>query len=209
MSGCCDIESTTAAAHREDHARVLRVVLAINVVMFAAELGAGIVARSTALLADALDMLGDAGVYGLSLYALARGARWRAGASLTKGLVMAGFGLGLVAEAVLKLEAGVVPAAPLMGVFGALALAANVACAWLLLRHRGDDLNMRSAWLCSRNDVLANLGVLAAAAGVALTASLWPDVVVGLAIAAVVLHAAVGVVRDSLRELRGEVPAAG
>ncbi|NIR31726.1 MAG: cation transporter [Gammaproteobacteria bacterium] len=201
-SDCCDAKGAELSALRERQSRTLRLVLAINVSMFVVELGAGIAARSTALLADSLDMLGDAGVYALSLYALTRSERWRVGASLAKGLVMAAFGAGLVVEATFKATSGVVPAAPLMGVFGLVALAANAVCAWLLLRHRDDDLNLRSAWLCTRNDVLANLGVLAAAAAVAVTDSLWPDVLIGLAIAAVVLRSAVGVVRDSARALR-------
>ncbi|GIX49718.1 MAG: hypothetical protein KatS3mg131_3929 [Candidatus Tectimicrobiota bacterium] len=197
MDACC---SPAALATRQQ--RVLWLVLAINSAMFLAETTAGLLAHSTALLADALDMLGDALVYGLSLYALRRGETWRAGAALGKGLIMAAFGLGVVGEAVSKALHGTVPRAPLMGVFGVLALAANLACFALLLRHRGDDLNLRSAWLCSRNDVLANAGVLLAAAGVALSGTLWPDLVIGLLIATLFLASAGGVIRAAATALR-------
>jgi len=148
-----------------------------------------------------LDMFGDAAVYGLSLYALHRTVRWRAGAALGKSLLMAGFGLVVIGDVVLKVDAGVVPAAPLMGVFGTVALAANLVCALLLLRFRSGEINMRSTWLCSRNDVLANLGVLIAAGLVAYTGSLWPDVAIGLLIAGVFAHSALRVFREALGEL--------
>jgi len=191
---------------RERQQGVLQLVLAINAVMFVAEGAAGLVAHSTALLADSLDMLGDAFVYALSLYALHRSANWSAGAALTKGVIMAAFGIGVVVEAVFKLSAGVVPEGGLMGIFGILALAANVSCLFLLMRHRSDDLNMRSTWVCSRNDVIANGGVLLAAAGVAMTGTVWPDIVIGLVIAGFFLVSAWGVIRASLTELRTGVP---
>jgi Co/Zn/Cd efflux system component len=181
---------------------VLQLVLVINAVMFIVESTAGLLAHSTALLADSLDMLGDAFVYGLSLYALHRSASWRAGAALTKGIIMAAFGVGVVIEAVLKLVAGVVPVGSLMGMFGMLALAANVSCLVLLIRHRSDDLNMRSTWVCSRNDVIANGGMLLAAAGVAITGTAWPDILMGLLIAGIFLSSAWGVIRASLTAFR-------
>jgi len=119
---------------------------------------------------------------------------------------MATFGVGVVIEAVLKLVTGVVPAGSLMGLFGMLALAANVSCLVLLLRHRRDDLNMRSTWVCSRNDVIANGGVLLAAAGVALTGTAWPEIRIGLLIAGIFLSTAWGVIRASLTDCRTGVP---
>lgn len=202
MEHCCDTKTETLAALRARQQGVLQLVLAINAVMFVVEGTAGLLAHSTALLADSLDMLGDALVYGLSLYALHRSAAWRAGAALTKGIIMAVFGVGVVVEAGLKMVTGVVPAEGMMGVFGALALTANVSCLVLLLRHRSDDLNMRSTWLCSRNDVIANGGVLLAAAGVALTGTAWPDMLIGLLIASLFLGSAWGVIRASVAELR-------
>jgi len=194
---CCQAKAQEIEQARGAFGRVLWVVLAINAAMFAAEFGAGLVARSTALMADSLDMFGDAAVYGLSLYALHRTARWRAGAALAKSLLMAGFGLLVIGDVFLKVATEVVPVAPLMGAFGALALAANLACAVLLLRFRSGEINMRSTWLCSRNDVLANLGVLLAAGLVASTQSPWPDVVIGLLIAGVFLQSAWGVFREA------------
>lgn len=182
--------------------RVLQIVLGINGAMFLVEFGAGLLAGSTALLADSVDMLGDALVYGFSLYVVSRGSVWQARAALLKGTVMAVFGLGVLAEAVLKIVRGIVPAAGLMGGIGLLALVANAVCLFLLWRCRADDINMRSAWLCSRNDVMANVGVLVAAGAVALTGSAWPDIAVGLLIAGLFVISATSVVRAARRALR-------
>ena len=206
MEHCCNHKTETLSVLRERQQGVLQLVLVINAVMFVAEGAAGLVAHSTALLADSLDMLGDAFVYALSLYALHRSASWRAGAALTKGVIMAAFGIGVVMEAVFKLSVGVAPEGSLMGIFGLLALAANVSCLFLLMRHRSDDLNMRSTWVCSRNDVIANGGVLLAAAGVAITGTVWPDILIGLVIAGFFLVSAWGVIRASLTELRTAIP---
>jgi cation diffusion facilitator family transporter len=206
MEHCCHHKTETLSVLRERQQGVLQLVLAINAVMFVAEGTAGLVAHSTALLADSLDMLGDAFVYALSLYALHRSTRWRAGAALTKGVIMAAFGIGVVMEAMFKMSAGVMPEGSLMGIFGIIALAANVSCLILLMRHRSDDLNMRSTWVCSRNDVIANGGVLLAAAGVAMTGTVWPDILIGLVTAGFFLISAWGVIRASLLEFRTGVP---
>jgi cation diffusion facilitator family transporter len=198
MDQCCENKTETLVVLQNRQRGVLQLVLAINAVMFVAEGTAGLLAHSTALLADSLDMLGDAVVYGLSLYALQRSAAWRAGAALTKGVIMAAFGVGVVIEAVLKTVTGVVPEESLMGIFGGLALLANVLCFVLLMRHRTDDLNMRSTWVCSRNDVIANGGVLLAAAGVGITGTVWPDILIGLLIAGLFIVSAYGVIRASL-----------
>jgi Co/Zn/Cd efflux system component len=175
------------------------VVLAINVAMFFVELMAGLMAQSTALLSDSADMLGDAVVYGFSLYVIARGPVWQARAALLKGGIMAVFGAGILVEAGTKLTRGVTPSADLMSGIGLLALVANASVLVFLWRHRADDLNMRSVWLCSRNDVVANAGVLLAALGVALTGSAWPDVAVGLGIASLFVASAAGVILAALR----------
>ncbi len=182
--------------------RVLQIVLWINVVMFLVECGAGLLADSTALLADSVDMLGDAIVYGFSLYVVGRGSAWQARAALLKGVVMAAFGVGVLVQAALKIVRGTVPAADLMGGIGLLALAANLGCLLLLRRRRADDINMRSAWLCSRNDVSANAGVLLAAAAVFVTGSGWPDVAMGLLISAMFTTSAVGVLGEARRSLQ-------
>lgn len=200
MDACCEVWTDIPERQR----RVLRLVLWINTTMFVVELGAGLLAHSTALLADSVDMLGDAIVYAFSLYVVGRGIVWPARAALLKGAIMAAFGLAVVLEVALKIARGLVPDADLMGGVGVLALAANAACLALLWRRRGDDINMRSVWLCSRNDVVANLAVLVAAAGVHLTGSAWPDIVVGLLIAAMFGRSALDVIRAARRELRAE-----
>jgi cation diffusion facilitator family transporter len=195
MDECCAV-----APIAERQRRVFVIVLWINVAMFLLEAIAGIVSYSTALLADSVDMLGDAIVYGFSLYAVGRGAMWQARAATLKGAVMAAFGLGVLAQAVVKITQGLVPSAEIMGVIGLLALAANVVCLTLLWRHRADDINMRSAWVCSRNDVIGNLGVLLAAVGVTLTGSAWPDIGIGVLVAAVFCRSAIQIIKDARQE---------
>ena len=201
MDECCEAKSHELAALRHRQQRVLVTVLVVNAAMFVVEFGGGLVARSTALLADSLDMLGDSLVYGFSLFVLHRSAVWRARAALTKGVVMLAFGVGVLVEAALRLRAGVPPEAPAMAAIGALALVANAYCFSLLWRHRGDDINLRSTWLCSRNDLIANASVLGGAGLVAWSGSLWPDLIVGVGIAALFLRTAASVLRESLHEL--------
>lgn len=188
--------------YTERQRRVLRVVLWINAVMFLVEATAGLLAHSTALLADSVDMLGDAIVYGFSLYVIARGAVWQARGALLKGVIMALFGLGVLAQVTVKIMSGIVPVAVTMGVIAAIALAANAVCLALLWQRRTDDVNMRSAWTCSLNDVAGNVGVLVAGGGVALTGKGWPDILVGLLIAAMFMTSAASVIRDARRHLR-------
>ncbi len=192
MDECCEIRPV-----HDRQRRVLQVVLWINLGMFLAELGAGLVAHSTALVADSADMLGDAIVYGFSLYVVARAPVWQARAALLKGVIMAAFALGIVIEVATKLARGLTPEAAIMWVVALAALVANAAVLGLLWRHRTDDINMRSAWLCSRNDVIANGGVVLAALGVGLTGSAGPDILVGLGIAALFATSAVGVIREA------------
>jgi len=198
MKDCCEVTADYTARQR----RVLRVVLWINGTMFLVEATAGMLAHSTALLADSIDMLGDAIVYGFSLYVVARGPAWQARGALLKGSIMAAFGAGVLCEVIMKFIGGVVPVAETMGAIGTMALAANVVCLALLWPRRTDDVNMRSAWTCSLNDVAGNAGVLLAGAGVALTSQAWPDIIVGLLIAALFVISAVGVIRDARRHLR-------
>jgi Co/Zn/Cd efflux system component len=208
VDACCQAKSVELAALRKRQARVLCGVLAVNAAMFGLEFGAGVLAGSTALLGDSLDMLGDALVYAFSLYVLHRSPAWRAGAALVKGIVMLAFGAGVLVEAGVELATGSAPSARAMAGVGALALAANAFCFALLWRHRADDLNLRSTWLCSRNDLVANTAVLAAAALVARTGSVWPDVLVGGGIALLFLRTAALVLRESLAEL-GRLRSAG
>ena len=195
MSNCCNDKACELEALRGRQGSVLKIVLAINAAMFLVEIGAGLMAHSTALLADSLDMLGDALVYAFSLYVLARGARWQAVSAIFKGSVMAVFGFFVLGEAAYKsLYYSVLPVAETIGIIGVTALLANSLCLGLLWRHRSDDINMRSVWLCSRNDIIANTSVLLAAAGVWLTESGLPDIIIGLFIAAIFLRSAFHVI---------------
>jgi len=190
-------------ARRADQKRVLQAVLAINAIMFVVEFGAGLVAGSAALMADSVDMLGDALVYALSLHAIDRSARWKSGAALAKGLFILLFGIAVLVDIAIKVGSGVPPSSMLMLAFGGIALAANLACLRLLWRFRAQDVNMASTFECSRNDVISNVGVLAAAGGVAWFASPWPDIAVGAAIAGLFLRSAVRVIGAAVPGLRG------
>lgn len=203
---CCSSKGVELEklARQADQRRVLVIVLAVNLTMFFAEFGAGLVAGSSALMADATDMLADAFVFGLSLYAIARSDRWKAGVAAFKGALILVLGLGILVNVVVKIQSGVPPSSTLMLVFGGLALVANVVCLGLLWRFRRQDVNMASTWECSRNDVISNIGVLAAAGLVAATSSPWPDILIGLAMAVVVLRSAVRVLGDSLPQLRAQ-----
>ena len=205
MDSCCQDKACELEALQRRQSKTLWIVLGINGGMFGAEVTFGLLAGSTALLADSLDMLGDALVYGFSLYVVGRSTRWRAGAALLKGVIMAGFGLMVLSQVGYRLASPEVPDYQLIGVAGALALTANVVCLLLLTRCRNDDLNMRSTWLCSRNDIIANLGVLGAATAVFATGSMWPDLAVGLLITVVFVRTAVYVVRQAVPELRPTV----
>lgn len=200
--GCCEDSACAVGQLQARQSRTLKWVLLINSVMFGVEFGAGLAAGSVALMADSLDMLGDALVYTLSLYAVTRGLRWKAGAALVKGLVMAGFGLFVLGQVAYRIFNAVPPEAATMGAVGLLALAANLVCLRLLTRHRDEDINMRSVWLCSRNDIIANVSVLVAAGLIATIHQPWPDWVVGFGIAALFLHSAWRVVRQARHEVR-------
>ena len=202
ISTCCEDKSCEITKLRESHGKVLWAVLVINAAVFFLGGAAGLLAHSTALLADALDMLGDALVYGFSLFVLARSLRWQAGAALAKGSFMLVFGFGVLAEAIHKMLYPTMPDVAMMGIIGSIALKANLVCFFLLYRHRSDNLNMSSTWLCSRNDIIANFGVLAAAGSSYLLVSRWPDILVGGLIAILFLSSSVVVLRQSVGALR-------
>jgi len=202
MAGCCDSKSDELTALHQRQGKVLWAVLAINAVLFVAEFTVGWIARSTALLGDSLDMLGDSMVYAFSLWVLHRGPQWRARAALSQGWVQFGFGLLVLGQAGWKIVGGVDVDAAAMGIMGAIALAGNTWCFWLLFQHRSDDLNMRSTWLCSRNDLIANVAVIGAAVLAWQLSSGWPDVIVGLAIAVLFLRTAYQIISEARTELR-------
>jgi Co/Zn/Cd efflux system component len=182
--------------------RVLWAVLGINAAMFLVEIGAGLAAGSAALQADALDFLGDAANYAISLFVVGMALRYRASAALAKGVTMGVFGLWVIGVTGWHVLHGTLPQAITMGSVGFAALAANALSFYLLWRHRAGDANMRSAWICTRNDVLGNLAVLLAALGVFGTGTGWPDIIVAAIMAVLALQGSVTVVRHALAELR-------
>jgi len=200
---CCHHKTNELATLGRRQAKVLWIALFINLSMFFLEGFYGLVANSNSLLADSLDMLGDALVYAISLYAIGKSQTWISGVSLIKGLIMAVFGLGVLIDAASRFLSSTIPVAETMGVIGGIALVANISCVGLLLRHRNDNLNMRSTWECSKNDVLANIGVLLAAAAVGFTGSKYPDLVVGITISLLVFRSSISVLTDSVKGFWG------
>jgi Co/Zn/Cd efflux system component len=200
---CCTPPPLKLDTSRESagYRRVLWSVLAINGIMFLVEIGAGLAAGSASLQADALDFLGDAANYAISLLVVGMALRYRAAAALAKGATMGAFGLWVIATLVWHAVHGTLPSAFTMGAVGAAAFAANAASFGLLFGYRTGDANMRSAWICTRNDVLGNLAVLLAALGVFGTRTGWPDIAVAAIMAGLALQGATIVARQSLAEL--------
>jgi Co/Zn/Cd efflux system component len=211
MADCCCTPPPLNLGRPEENAayrRVLKAVLGVNAAMFLVEIGAGLAAGSASLQADALDFLGDAANYGISLFVVGMALRYRASAALAKGATMAAFGVWVLGTVIWHLLHGTLPSAFTMGAVGFAALAANAASFGLLWAYRRGDANMRSAWICTRNDVIGNLAVLLAALGVFGTGTGWPDLIVAAIMAALALQGAMTVVRQSLDELRQPVGAA-
>ncbi|NYZ13135.1 cation transporter [Azospirillum sp. RWY-5-1] len=204
MSGSCCGGGCSASKPVVDpvYRRVLLVALAVNAGMFLVEIVAGTAAGSVSLQADALDFLGDAANYVISLLVLGMALRWRARAALIKGVSLGVLGLWVAGQTLSNALAQTVPEAPVMGVVGLMALAANLGVAALLYAHRHGDANRQSVWICSRNDAIANVAVLAAAAGVFGTATGWPDIAVAAVIAGLSVSGAVRIVRQAAGELR-------
>lgn len=201
ITDCCSSLEKELTKVQDDKRNILVWVLIINGAMFFIEGIYGWFAQSSALMADALDMLGDAAIFGFSLYVIRLGSIWQSRAGYIKGIIMALFSISVLAGALYRTFNPVVPEATTMGIIGFLALGANLVCAIMLLGFRDSDINMRSAWLCSRNDVLANVGVLLAAGGVAWTQSSWPDLIVGVSISALILKSAIEVLKDAKLEI--------
>ena len=201
---CCNKKGEELAllARQADQRRVLILVLAINAVMFLVEFGGGLWAGSASLMADSVDMLGDALVYGASFFVLTRSQSWKAGAAVLKGGIILFFGLGVLVQIGFKIAYGVPPASGLMLAFAGLALIANVTCLALLWRFRAQDVNMSSTFECSRNDVAANIGVLLAALLVGWLDSAWPDIAVAGVIALLFLRSSFSVLSQAIPQLR-------
>lgn len=200
---CCDHDTPKAETivNLSRYRKILWIALIVNAAMFLIEVSAGVQAGSLSLLADAVDFAGDALNYAVSLAVLASALAWRARAAMLKAVSMMGFGLYVLGAAVWALWHGGLPQAMTMGVVSLLALAANVAVAWMLYAFREGDANMRSVWLCSRNDAIGNVAVFTAALGVFGTGSAWPDLVVAGLMAALALHGGWTVMRQARGEL--------
>jgi Co/Zn/Cd efflux system component len=205
---CCAPSPINLDRHRASPAyrRALWAVRAINGAMFLVEIGAGLAAGSASLQADALDFLGDTANYAISLFVVGMALRYRATAALFKGLTMGAFGLWIIGTVIWHALHGTLPRAVAMGAVGVTALIANGVSFALLWAHRQGDSNMRSAWICTRNDVLGNLAVLLAAVGVFGTGTGWPDIIVAAIMAILALQGSATVVRHALVELRHDSP---
>ena len=201
MSGCCD-DNCAIDALRDRQRGTLRVVLGINGVMFLVIIAAALYGNSTALLADSFDNLGDALTYGLSLYAVSRGAAVKAKVALFKGVLIFLAACAVAGQIAYKIFVPSVPIFEVMGAFSLLGLAANSLCLYLLWRHRHEDVNMSSVWECSRNDIASNLAVLLAAGAVWLTNSGWPDILIAIGLVWFLIRSSVRVISSAMAELR-------
>ena len=203
MSGCCD-DGCSLAALRERQSGTLRIVLGVNAVMFLVIVAAALYGRSSALLSDSLDNLGDALTYGLSLYVVARGGVAKARVALFKGGLIFLAACAVIGQIVSRLMNPTLPVFEIMGVFSLLGLAANSFCLYLLWRHRSEDINMSSVWECSRNDIASNLSVFIAAGAVWVTGSGWPDILVAACLALLLMRSALRVMISAKKELSTE-----
>ena len=199
---CCDSGRSNNMLITPRYRKILMIALAINAAMFIVEVVGGFNASSVSLMADAIDFFGDAMNYAISLLVLSMSLMWRARAAFFKGITMGLFGLFVLASALWSFMFGKVPEPYTMGLIGMLALAANVSVALMLYAYREGDANMRSVWLCSRNDAIGNLAVILAAVGVFGSGRAWPDLLVALIMAGLGLSASIQVSRQALRELK-------
>lgn len=204
MSGCCN-QDCSLDRLRERQRGTLQIVLGINAIMFLVIVAAALYSKSTALLADSLDNLGDALTYGLSLYAVSRGAIVKAKVALFKGGLIFIVAFAVAVQIVYKFFIPSVPVFEVMGAFSLLGLAANSLCLFLLWQHRHEDVNMSSVWECSRNDIASNLSVFVAAGAVLFTGSGWPDIVVAIGLVWLLMRSAIRVISSAMVELRAAI----
>lgn len=202
MADCCSGSCGSARAPDPGYRKVLWIALLINAAMFVVEVVASMQAHSASLLADSMDFLGDAANYGVSLFVLGLAVVWRSRAAYAKGVVMGIFGLLVLARVLWTGLGGHTPVAQTMGAIGLLAFAANGVVAWCLYAFRDGDANMRSVWLCTRNDMIGNVAVMLAALGVFGTGTAWPDIAVAAIMAVLVLTSAREVIGRARQELR-------
>ncbi|MDP9139553.1 MAG: cation transporter [Pseudomonadota bacterium] len=205
-ASCCSSGCSTDVKIPPRYRRALWIALGVNLLMFGVELSSGLHASSASLLADAVDFFGDAANYAVSLFVLSMGLAARARTALLKGLTMGLYGIYVLGQAGWNATSGAMPEAATMGVVGTIALVANVSVAALLYTFREGDANMRSVWLCSRNDAIGNLAIVAAAVGVFGTGTAWPDLVVAAIMGVMGLTAAAQVMRQARQELAGLRP---
>lgn len=203
MGGCCD-NDCGLDAFRERQSATLKIVLAINALMFVVIVVAAYYAGSTALLSDSLDNLGDALTYALSLYAVSLGSHTKARVALLKGILILLVALVVVGQIAYKLVYPSVPVFETMGIFSLLGLGANGTCLFLLWRHRNEDVNMSSVWECSRNDIASNFSVFVAAGAVWVTGSGWPDIFVACCLVLYILRSAFRVITSARAELQAD-----
>ncbi|MDF9393053.1 MULTISPECIES: cation transporter [Methylococcus] len=201
MSGCCD-DSCSLDRLRERQRGTLQIVLGINAAMFLVIVAAAFYGKSSALLSDSLDNLGDALTYGLSLHAVSRERVVKAKVALFKGGLIFLAACTVAVQIAFKLIAPTVPLFEVMGSFSLLGLAANSLCLFFLWRHRRDDVNMSSVWECSRNDIASNLSVFVAAGAVWFTGSGWPDIVVASCLVLLLMRSALGVMAAAKAGMR-------
>ena len=202
MAGCGCGSGVVFEGLSARYRRILWAVIAINAGMFVVEMTAGQLAGSQALKADALDFLGDTLTYSITLLVIGRPLRVRASAAMAKGVSLAAMGIWVLATTAYQAFVVGVPDEVVMGAVGIAACIANVTSALLLMRYRNGDANVRSVWLCSRNDAIGNLAVVAAAGGVMVVGSAWPDLVVAALMAGLFLYSSVGIIRQAAGELR-------
>ncbi len=201
MAGCCD-QDLKFDGMSKAYKRVLWVIIAINGAMFGVEMSAGLAAQSMALRADALDFLGDTATYALTFWMIGRPAKWRAGAALFKGVSLGAMAVWILSESIYRVFVLGQPDEFMMGSIGLLAFAANLVSVLLLLKYRDGDANVRSVWLCSRNDAIGNLAVVGAALLIAGTGSPWPDLIVAMLLAGLFLNSSAKIIRQAVGELR-------
>lgn len=197
---CCENKNLSGLAQRQS--KVLWIVLVINAVFFFAEFISGILSKSVSLTGDSLDMLGDAITYGISIYVIGMTMSAKVKASQFKSIIMMVTALFVLARALYTITSQELPTYQVMGVMSFLAMIANLVCLWLLAKHKNDDINFSSVWLCSRNDVITNFSVIIASFLVYKTQSIWPDVIVGLGITVLVAKSSVSVWLDTKKEIR-------
>ena len=206
-ASCCSHSSCSSPPVDPRYRKALWVALFLNALMFVVELGASWTSGSVSLMADSIDFFGDAANYGISLAVLAMAASARSKAALFKATTMGAFGVFVLGKALYNLQVGVTPEPVTMGAVGSAALAVNAGVALMLYRFRAGDANMRSVWICSRNDAIGNVAVMLAALGVFGTGSAWPDLAVAAVMGVLALTGAWTVLKQARAELRGGAPA--